>query len=155
MTFSTIVWEPNANEWKQEKAINFTADARNIYVEILMAFSTKRFVRKVSTTGIPINKGIGCIQAERIYPIRLIRDDVNFSPVDLLHFINHFADQSQTSYKRVIFVTQNHGFWLDDLSGLPSLIRIKKSPIVLLVRIIFTHKIYSFVLKFNLKQGKV
>ena len=75
-----------------------------------MAFSMKRFVLKVSTTGIPINKGIDCIQAEGIYPIRLIRDDVNFSPVDLLHFMNHVADQSQTSCKHIIFVTQNHGF---------------------------------------------
>ena len=33
--------------------------------------------------GIPINKGIDCIQAEGIYSIRLIPDDVNFSPVDL------------------------------------------------------------------------
>ena len=71
-----------------------------------MVFSTKRFVSKVSTMGIPINKAIDCIQAERINPIGLIRDDVNLSPVDLLHFINHFADQSQTSCKRFIFVLQ-------------------------------------------------
>ena len=38
--------------------------------------------------------------------------------------------------------TKNHAFWPDDWSRLPSLFWIKKSPIVLLVRIIFTRKMY-------------